>query len=127
MCVPEGTSIVDYIKNYFVEDAATDALLTNEQVRVLYYDSQGRGSDNKGVFLKYKEFDIYVHESVLHTASDDRLKGRDVLIAERLKFLLLNKFHICRLHFQYVDEYDLWTKTVGYKRYHLVLFYRISV
>ena len=87
MCVPEGTSIVDFIKDYFIEDAATDALLTTEQVRILYYDSQGRGQDNKDVRLKYKEFDIYVHDSVLHTASNDRLKGRDQLIAERLKYL----------------------------------------
>ena len=127
MCIPEGTAIIPFITKYFIEDAAPDAILTNELVRVNHYDTQGYDTGNKNVVRKYKEFDIYVKESVLYDATNDRLKARTQLIAERIKYLLLRRFHICELHFDYRDEYDLWTKTVGYKRYHIVFSYRISV
>jgi hypothetical protein len=79
------------------------------------------------VRAKYKEFDIYVRDKEMHTASNDRLKSRAELIAERIKFLLLREKNICGLRFLYEDEYDLWTKTIGYKRYHIVFSYKISI
>ena len=127
MLVPDGTPIVQFITKHFIEDAAPDALLTTETVRVNHYDTQGRDTNNKNVIRKYKEFDIYVKESVLFNATNDRIKSRAKLIAERIKYLLLKNQIVCGLHFDYRDEYDLWTKTVGYYRYHLVMTYRISV
>lgn len=127
MLVPCKTPINQFIDKYFIENASVDELLTTENVRILYYDNQGRETGNKNIRLKYKEFDIYVKQNILYTATPDRLKSRTALIAERLKYLLLNKYHICGQHFRYEDEYDLWTKTVGYKRYHIVFSYRISV
>ena len=127
MMVPENTPIVSFITKYFIEDAAPDALLTTENVRINYCDEQGYETGNPNVVRKYKAFDIYVKESVLYNATNDRIKSRLSQIAERIKYLLLKDKYICGLRFDYKDEYDLWTKTVGYKRYRLVFQYRISV
>lgn len=127
MLVPEKTPIVPFVTKYLLEDAAPDALLTTEDVRVSHYDSQGYETGNKNVIRKFKEFDIYVKESVQYNATNDRIKSRCKLIAERIKYLLLREPIVCGLHFDFRDEYDLWTKTVGYKRYHLTFAYRVSV
>ena len=127
MCVPEGTTINQFIENYFIEDAGTDQLLTDEKVRVAYYDSKGVGTGNKNVLNHYKEFDIYVQKPQLYNTTNDRLKSRAKLISERIKFLLLQNQHIQNLRFAYEDEFDLWTKTVGYVRYHLVFSYKTTV
>ena len=126
MLVPEGTSIVDFQKKYFIRDGSTDELLTNEKVRVVHYDEEGSATFNKCVRVKYKNFDIFCSEDVEHTADVDRLKSRQILIAERLKYLLLRKWDCEHLHFQYEDEYDQWTKTVGYKMYKVTFFYKTT-
>lgn len=127
MCVPDKTQIVDFILNYFIEDASTDQLLTDEKVRVVHYDEEGIDTNNKDVFIKYKVFDIYVKKNYLYTATSDRLKSRCKLIAERIKYLLLKNQTIHGLRFNYKDAYDMWTKTIGYQRYHLVFSYKITV
>ena len=76
MLVPENTPIVSFITKYFIEDAATDALLTTENVRVNHYDEQGYETGNSNVIRKYKTFDIYVKESMLYNATNDRIKSR---------------------------------------------------
>lgn len=63
----------------------------------------------------------------MYNVKDDRLKSRAALIAERLKYLLLKDQHICHLHFQFEDEFDMWTKVVGYKRYHITFSYKTTV
>jgi len=127
MLVPVGTDIMTFQKKYFVRDAATDELLTKEKVRIVAHDDEGIPTLNKGVRVKYKSFDIFVSEDVEHTADIDRLKSRQVLIAERIKYLLLRQRVCENIAFQYEDEYDTWTKTVGYKEYRLTLFYKTTV
>lgn len=127
MLVPENTPIVPFVTKYFIEDAAPDALLTTEKVRVSHYDGEGYETGNKNVRIKYKAFDIYVRESVLFNATQDRIKSRAKLIAERIKYLMLRNQYVGRLRFEFKDEYDLWTKTVGYKRYHIVFSYKTTV
>lgn len=127
MLVPEDTPITKFIDKYFIEDEYTDELITDELVRISYYDSKGRSAGTRNVFNKYKEFDIFVHETVNHTASDDLLQNRYDLIAERLKYLLQNGKTVEHLRFEYEDEYMLSTKMVGYKRYHLTFTYKITV
>ena len=127
MLVPEGTDIVKFTDKYFIRDGSTDELLTNEKVRIVYHDAQGFGTFNPMVPGKYREFDIFVSEDVEHTASDDWLQSRQVLIASRLKYLLLRKRFTEGIGFRYEDEYDLWTKTVGYKLYRLTFFYKTTV
>lgn len=127
MLIPANTTIIGFIKRFFIKDAAADEFLIDEKVRVVYCDSQGTGTGNKNVHRKYKEFDIYVKEDVLYNATNDRIKSRCNLIAERLKYLLLKDTHICGLKFAYEDEYELWTKVVGYKRYRITFSYNITV
>lgn len=127
LMVPDGTSIVNFIDKYFINSAATDELLVDERVRVVYSDDIGGNTGNKNVRRKLKEFDIYVREDVLHNATNDRLQSRTKLIAERIKYLLLRDYHVCRMHFEYYDDYDLWTKMVGYTRYHIAFTYKISI
>jgi len=126
MLVPEGTDIMTFQKKYFIRDGSTDELLTNEKVRVVTYDEQGSETWNKDVKIKYKNFDIFVSEDVEHTADTDRLRSRHILIAERIKYLLLRQPVVEHLRFHYEDEYDQWTKTVGYKMYKITFFYKTT-
>lgn len=87
MLLPDNIRVNEFILKYFIKDAAADELLVNEQVRITYYDTQGWHTNNKNVLIKYKEFDIYVKENVLYNATDDTLKSRANLIAERLRYL----------------------------------------
>lgn len=127
MLVPDNIRVNEFIQRYFVKDAAADELLVNEKVRIVYYDTKGWDTGNKNVRLKYKEFDIYVKEDFLYNANNDTLKSRANLIAERLLYLLVREQTVCQLHFAYEDEFDMWTKTVGYKRYHIVFSYKTTV
>ena len=127
MLVPEGTDIMTFQKKYLIRDGSTDELLTNEKVRVVTYDEDGSETWNPGVRVKYKNFDIFVSEDVEHTADNDRLRSRQIMIAERIKYLLLRRWDCEHLHFQYEDEYDQWTKTVGYKMYKLTFFYKTTI
>lgn len=100
-----------------------DELVTDEDVRVLCYETEGEKLGNPHVTRKFLEFDIYVRAQVLYTATDDRLQRRDKLIFQRLKALLTGASHVCGLRFCYEDDYHLGAKTVGYKRYHAVFSY----
>ena len=127
LCTPPQATINQFIENYFIEGSGTDQLQTNELVRVVHYDNEGVDTGNKNVLRRYKEFDIYVKKSHLYNASNDRMKSRCKLIAERIKWILLKEQHIHGLHFEYANEFDMWTKTVGYQRYHLVFTYKTTV
>lgn len=127
MLVPEGTDIVKFTDKYFIRDGSTDELLTNEKVRIVHHDTQGFGTFNPKMPGKYREFDIYVSEDVEHTATTDWLQSRQVLIAERIKYLLLRRQFVENIAFRYEDEYDLWTKTVGYKLYRVTFFYKTTI
>ena len=126
MMVPEGTDIMKFQKKYFIRDGSTDELLTDEKVRIVAYDEQGSETWNSNVRVKYKNFDIFVKEDVEHTADTDRLRSRQILIAERIKYLLLRQPVVENLRFHYEDEYDQWTKTVGYKMYKVTFFYKTT-
>ena len=127
MCVPKDTPITKFIEKYFIEDAVSSELLTDEKVRIIYYDSDGSDTGNKGVLNRYKEFDIFVKDDVLHTATKDRLQNRYDLICERLNYLLLHEPVVCNMRFRFGNSYNLWTKTAGYKRYHVVFSYKTTV
>ena len=126
MLLPDDISIIEFIDKYFIQDENAGEQLISEPVRILYWDSEGRDSGNMNVRNKYKEFDIFVKEDVLHTATNDRLQNRYDQIAERQKYLLLKDTHVQGLRFRYEDDYNLWTKTIGYKRHHVVFSYKTS-
>ena len=128
MRIPAGSvnNIREFIGKYFIEDAMPDEPVVNEDVRVIYYEEEGSKLGTPHVTKKILSFDIYVKESMLYNATNDRLQRRDKLIAQRLKELLLWKEHVCGLRFQYEDEYHLGARTIGYRRYHLVLSYKTT-
>ncbi len=127
MLIPNGTNIQQFCEKYFIRDGSTDELLTNEQVRIVHHDSQGYFTGVNHVHGKYRDFDIYVSEKEEHTATRDVLHSRQVLIAERLKYLLLRNRYCEGIRFHYEDEYDMWTKTVGYKLYKLTMSYKVTI
>ena len=128
MRIPAGSvnNIREFLGKYFIEDAMPDEPVVNEDVRVIYYEEEGSKLGTPHVTKKILSFDIYVKESMLYNATNDRLQRRDKLIAQRLKELLLWKEHVCGLRFQYEDEYHLGARTIGYRRYHLVLSYKTT-
>lgn len=127
MMVPDDCDIATFTDKYFIRDGSTDELLTNEKVRIVHHDTEGFDTFNPKVRGKYREFDIFVSEDEEHTATDDWLQSRQILIAERLKYLLLRKRVVENIAFKYEDEFDMWTKTVGYKMYRLTVFYKTTV
>lgn len=126
MLIPEGTTIMQFITKYMIEDVAPDEIITDEAVRVVYYDSDGRDTGNVHVRQRYKEFDIYVKNTELHTESDDRMRKRTHMIAQRLKYLLLRNRTVYQMRFDLEDEFNLWTKVIGYTRYHITFAYKTS-
>jgi hypothetical protein len=126
MLIPAASreNIKAFIEKYFVEDVMPDELLTDEDVRILYYETEGVKLGNERVTKKYLEFDIFVKNAVLYTATDDRLRRRDKLIFQRLKTLLTVERYVRNLRFAYEDDYHLGVKTVGYRRYHAVFSYK---
>lgn len=100
-----------------------DEPVTDEKVRVIYYETEGTKLGTPHVLRKQLAFDIYVKNEVLHDVSADRLIRRDKKIGQRLKELLTGKDYVCGMRFQYEDEYHLGAKTIGYRRYHIVFSY----
>ena len=92
MCIGEDVTVTQFIDKYFIRDESINEPLTNEKVRISYYDSRGMDTGNMGVLNKYKEFDIYVKDDVLHTATADRLQYRFDLIVDRLRVLLTHRY-----------------------------------
>lgn len=127
MLVPEGTSITTFTDKYFIRSSASDEVLTTEKVRIVYYDGEGEMMGSRHVLGHYKMFDIFCSESVERNATNDRLKRRQILIAERLKYLILHNPVRYGLHFYPGDEFDVWTKTIGYTAYHVDFFYITTV
>lgn len=117
-------NIKAFIEQYFVEDVLPDELITDEDVRVLYYETEGAKHGHPNVIKKYLEMDIYVRNAALYTATHDRLQRRDKLIFQRIKHLLTSQPYVCCLKFAYEDDYPLGAKTVGYRRYHAVFSYK---
>lgn len=127
MCIPANCTITQFTDKYFIQSQSGSQILVNEPVRILYYDSQGSDSRNKNVLNRYKQFDIYIKQTHLHNADKDRLKNRYNLIEQRLKYLMLNFSIQHGLTFRFYNSFNLWTKTDGYRRYHVVFSYNTTV
>lgn len=126
MRVPEGTPILTWCNKYFVDTAQSTELLTDEDVRVLWYEERGDVTGNPNVLRKKICFDIYVRREHLNDATRDMLESRAELISQKLQELLTDKPQVGQIDFDYVDDYGLGTKMVGYVRHHLVLAYMAS-
>lgn len=100
-----------------------DTPVVDEDVRIVYYETEGLKMGTPHVLKKHLALDIYTKEESLYNATPDRLARRDKLICQRLKELLTGQTHVCGLCFCYEDEYHLGAKTIGYRRYHIVFSY----
>ena len=84
LLIPEAEQgdIRTFISRYFIEDAMPDEPVTDEKVRVIYYETEGSKLDNDPhITKKYLEFDIYVKEGHLYNVDTDRLCRRDKKIS----------------------------------------------
>lgn len=132
MRLPENITLPQFCEKYFIRDGDGTEILIDEDVRIVYSDTKGvRTPRNPYVWNRCKGFDIYVKTSVLHPGYDDPfsndwMKCRYDAIVERLKVLLCNG-SIFGLTFEFEDEYDQWTKTPGYRRYHAVFAYKTTM
>ena len=125
--IPEAEQgdIRTFISRYFIEDAMPDEPVTDEKVRVIYYETEGSKLDNDPhITKKYLEFDIYVKEDHLYNVDTDRLCRRDKKISQRLRELLTGERYVCGLRFTWEDDYHLGAKTIGYRRFHSVFSYK---
>lgn len=125
MKLPEKTSIIQFIDKYFIRAGFTSKLLENESVRIVYSDVQGHDTDVPNVKKNMMMFDIYVRLEDLHNVGDDRLLMRTQLIADRLTRLLTSERYLKETGYRFwiAGDWDAGTKTVGYARYVLAMYY----
>ena len=123
MCVPENTTIIDFIDHYFIRAGYTNELLEKEDVRIVYGDVDSKPTAVPNVLENTLSFDIYVRKEKLHNATNDRLMYRTHLIANRLNMLLTkggtSGKYLGGYRFWPNKEMDLGTRTVGYVRYNI--------
>lgn len=99
-------NIIAFRDQYFVNDAMSDVLITNEIVRICYYQDPGFALNNH-VKRRLLRFDIYVKREAQYNVDEiDRLKQRQKVIARKLRDLLTSGEHVQGLKFEYEDEYD---------------------
>ena len=123
MCIPENTTIINFIDHYFIRAGYTNELLEKEDVRIVYGDIDPKETNVPNVLENTLSFDIYVRQSKLHNATNDRLMYRTHLIANRLNELLTkggtSGKYLGGYRFWPCKEMDLGTRTVGYVRYNI--------
>lgn len=121
MMIPDDTNIVTWMKKYFVSEALCTELVTDEDVRVLWYEDQSQHTNNPLVNNRRLAFDIYVKQEHDNDATNDLFVSRAKLIAQKLQEILTFPKVVGRVVFHYVDDYDVGTKMVGYVRHHLMV------
>lgn len=121
MLIPEGTNIVTWTNKYFVDAAICTELVTDEDVRILWFEEASAATGNPSVNKKKLCFDIYVKREHLNDATNDALRSRARMIAQKLQELLTYEENVGRITFRYVDDYSLGTRMVGYVRHELIV------
>lgn len=121
--VPEGTDIVTWINKYFVDATICTDIVTDENVRVLWWEDQSSRTNNPLVSNRKLCFDIYVKSEHVKDATNDLLRSRAKMISQQLQEILTFRNTVGQVAFRYYDDYDLGTKMVGYVRHRLVIAY----
>lgn len=125
MKIPQGTSIINFIDNYFIKAGYTNKLLTNETCRIIYSDVKASDTNVPNITRNILAFDIYVKIEDLHNVGNDRLVFRTQLIAARLKYLLMKERYLLDSGYRMsmAGEWDNGTRTNGYARYTIAFYY----
>ena len=125
MLIPEEdrNSIVAFRDKYFVNQAISDHLLFNQDVRVLYVDENPTESNSEHVMYHRIYCHIFVRNTQAYTYGEDRMLHRGGLIAVKLKRLFCNMPHQ-NIRFTCRGIYDLASKMEGYDHKCVVLRYK---
>lgn len=125
MKLPEDIDIITFIDKYFIRAGYTNKVLEDEHVRIIYADVQGSPTSVPNVMKKMMTFDIYVKTEDLHNVGRDRLIMRTQLIANRLLQILTDERYAQQTGYRFwiAGEWDQGTRTIGYGRYTLALYY----
>ena len=126
MKVPANTSIMTFIEKYFIRAGYTNRLLENEHVRVVYADVLGSDLNVRNIRRNMLTFDIYVKMEDLHNYGRDRLQERTHLIGNRIFKLLTSETYVNNTGYRFdiAGAWDQGTRTVGYARYTIALYYK---
>lgn len=125
MLIPDRdkNDIMKFITEYFVQYPMTDEVLGDHKVRVIYDDEEPDEMNIPQAVRARMAFDIFVHSDHLHTADKNRMKDRSILIAHRIRYLLTRSTYVCNLRFNMGKAFGVGAKTIGYRRYRLVMNY----
>lgn len=85
MMIPANTNIVTWINKYFVDESLCTELVTDEDVRVLWYEDQSNKTSNPLVNNRRLCFDIYVKVEHAKDATNDLLRSRARMISQKLQ------------------------------------------
>lgn len=121
--IPAKTDIVTWVNKYFVDAALCTDIVTDEDVRILWYEDQSTVTSNPLVNRRKLCFDIYVKREHARDASGDYLRTRPRMIAQKLMEMLTMPDSVGQVAFMYNDDFDIGTNMVGYLRHHLVISY----
>ena len=126
MKVPSNTSITTFIEKYFIRAGYTNKLLENEHVRIVYADVRGSNLNTPNVRQNMLTFDIYVKLEDVYNVGRDRLQMRTHLIGNRIIKLLTKDTYVNNTGYRFrpAGEWDQGTRTVGYARYTVGLYYK---
>ena len=116
-------NIMKFITEYFVRFPMTDEVLADHKVRVIYDDEEPDDMNIAQAVKAKLVFDIFVKSDHLHDVEQDRLKDRAVLIADRIRHLLTRSTYVCGLRFRMGKQFGVGSRTIGYRRYRLVMNY----
>lgn len=127
MLIPssERDDIVQFIDKYFIRDVAPDEIITTENVRICYGESEGV-SIGSNMVNKILYFDVYVKNEHLHDVDNDMLKFRTDCICQKIKEDLTDTKYVCRIDFVYKDDFSMYTRLANYTRQRIVFTYKIS-
>ena len=125
MKIPAKTNILQFCDKYFIRAGFTNELLTDEVCRIVYSDIQGGDTEVSNIRKNMMTFDIYVKQEEQHNVGNDRLLARSDLIAERLYTLLTQERYLTGTAYRFwiAGDWDLGTRTVGYTRKTIALYY----
>lgn len=87
MLIPAGTDIVTWTEKYFVDAELCNEIVTDEDVRVLWYEDQSSRTGNPLVNRRKICFDIYVKRNHEKDATNDLLRSRCRMISQKIQEL----------------------------------------
>ena len=116
-----------FLDRFFIKEAISDEIITDEPVRILYHHKESTGIvNNPYAHKRYLTFEIYVKKDRLFDCDPDRMRARTEMIVQRLKEIFTDKTYVCRMRYLYEDDYEIGTRLTGYTRHVLIFSYKTT-